>query len=80
MKAKAAVLYEYNTPLVVEDIEVGAPQQGEVMVKLVAAGVPSTARTVHGTPHAGDLGFVDIAPEVTAQTLASVEQFAKSVG
>ncbi len=48
--------------------------------KLVAAGVPSTARTVHGTPHAGDLGFVDIAPEVTAQTLASVEQFAKSVG
>ena len=48
--------------------------------KLAAAGVPGTARTVHGTPHAGDIGFADIAPEITAQTLASIEQFAKSLG
>lgn len=48
--------------------------------KLTAAGVPGTARTVHGTPHAGDIGFVDIAPEITAQTLSSIYQFAGSVG
>ena len=39
MKAKAAVLYEYNTPQVVEEIEVDSPQQGEVMIKVAAAGV-----------------------------------------
>ena len=48
--------------------------------KLTAAGVPATARTVHGTPHAGDMFFVDIAPEITAQTLSSLYQFASSVG
>ena len=48
--------------------------------KLTAAGVPGTARTVHGTPHAGDMFFVDIAPEITAQTLSSLYQFASSVG
>jgi S-(hydroxymethyl)glutathione dehydrogenase/alcohol dehydrogenase len=36
---KAAVLYEENTPLVVEDIEIEDPKQGEVLVKVVAAGV-----------------------------------------
>ncbi|HUS83206.1 MAG TPA: Zn-dependent alcohol dehydrogenase [Dehalococcoidia bacterium] len=36
---KAAVLYEQKTPLVVEDIELEGPQRGEVLVKLVAAGV-----------------------------------------
>ena len=39
MKAKAAVLYEYNTPYVVDEVEVDSPQQGEVMVKVSAAGV-----------------------------------------
>ncbi len=39
MKAKAAVLYEYKTPLVVEEVKVGSPQQGEVMVKVAASGV-----------------------------------------
>ena len=49
--------------------------------KLVAAGVSATARTVHGTPHAGDFVFTpDIAPEVTAQTLSSLVQFAKAGG
>ena len=47
--------------------------------KLSAAGVPGSARTVHGTPHAGDMGFADIAPEVTEQTLASIAEFARSL-
>jgi S-(hydroxymethyl)glutathione dehydrogenase/alcohol dehydrogenase len=36
---KAAVLYEVNKPLVVEEIDIDEPQQGEVLVKTVAAGV-----------------------------------------
>ena len=36
---KAAVLYEYNTPLVVEEVELDAPQSGEVLVRTAAAGV-----------------------------------------
>ncbi len=36
---KAAVLYELNTPLVVEDVELEGPKQGEVLVKVAAAGV-----------------------------------------
>jgi S-(hydroxymethyl)glutathione dehydrogenase/alcohol dehydrogenase len=36
---KAAVLYEANTPLVVEDVELEGPRQGEVLVKVAAAGV-----------------------------------------
>ena len=47
--------------------------------KLSAAGVPGTARTVHGTPHAGDLMFEDVFPEVTAQTRDSLLQFMRSV-
>ena len=39
MKAKAAVLYEYDTSQVVEEVEVEAPQEGEVMVKVAASGV-----------------------------------------
>ena len=40
--------------------------------KLAAAGVA-------GTPHAGDVMFPDVTPEVTAQTLSSLHQFASSV-
>src|SRR3990172_8570104 len=36
---KAAVLYEYNTPLVVEEIDIDEPGPGEVMVRTVATGV-----------------------------------------
>ena len=36
---KAAVLYETNTPLVVDDVELEGPKQGEVLVKVAAAGV-----------------------------------------
>jgi acetyl esterase len=48
--------------------------------KLAKAGVSAVARTVHGTPHAGDIGFADIAPEVTAETLRSIHGFASSLG
>ncbi len=47
--------------------------------KLLAAGVPAVARTVHGTPHAGDLAFPDIIPEVYAETTRSILGFARSV-
>lgn len=36
---KAAILYEQKKPLVVEEIEIEDPKQGEVMVKMAAAGV-----------------------------------------
>lgn len=36
---KAAVLYEINTPLKVEDVSLDEPQGNEVLVKLVATGV-----------------------------------------
>lgn len=36
---KAAVLYEYNSPLIVEDVEVQMPKEGEVLVRIVASGV-----------------------------------------
>ena len=39
MKIKAAVLYEPNTPMVVETIDLDEPQEGEVLVRIVAAGV-----------------------------------------
>ncbi|MEM7219555.1 MAG: alpha/beta hydrolase fold domain-containing protein [Pseudomonadota bacterium] len=46
---------------------------------LLAAGVPTAARTAHGTPHAGDMVFADVVPEVYAETLRSVVGFAKSL-
>jgi NDMA-dependent alcohol dehydrogenase len=39
MKIKAAVLYELGGRLEVEDIELAAPKDGEVLVKVAAAGV-----------------------------------------
>ena len=36
---KAAVLYEFGQPLVVEDIEVDAPKDGEIKVKLAACAI-----------------------------------------
>ena len=44
---------------------------------LLAAGVPASARTVHGTPHGGDMGFFQVAPEVTADTVASIAAFVR---
>ena len=39
MKSKAAVLYEANTPMVNETVALQEPQEGEVLVKVAAAGV-----------------------------------------
>ncbi len=39
MKIKAAVLYEPNTPLVVETVDLDEPGDGEVLVRIAAAGV-----------------------------------------
>jgi len=39
MKTKAAVLYEPNTPLVVEELDLADPGEGEVLVRVRAAGV-----------------------------------------
>lgn len=39
MLMKAAVLYELNTPLVVEEVELQQPQEGEVLIKVAASGV-----------------------------------------
>ena len=39
MEIKAAVLYEANTPLVVEPVELDDPKEGEVLVRIAAAGV-----------------------------------------
>jgi len=36
---KAAILYELNAPLVVEDIDIPAPGYGQVLIKLVASGM-----------------------------------------
>ena len=39
MKTKAAVLYEANTPLVIEELDLDEPKGGEVLVKIGAAGI-----------------------------------------
>jgi S-(hydroxymethyl)glutathione dehydrogenase/alcohol dehydrogenase len=39
MKVKAAVLYEPQTPLVVETLDLDDPKEGEVLVRLASAGV-----------------------------------------
>jgi S-(hydroxymethyl)glutathione dehydrogenase/alcohol dehydrogenase len=42
MKTKAAVLYEYGKPLVVEEVELEGPKEKEVLVKYKVAGVCHT--------------------------------------
>ncbi|MFT5176210.1 MAG: S-(hydroxymethyl)glutathione dehydrogenase/alcohol dehydrogenase [Gammaproteobacteria bacterium] len=39
MKTKAAVLYQPNTPMVIEELDLQEPADGEVLVKITAAGV-----------------------------------------
>ena len=36
---KAAVMYEYNQPVVVEEMVLGQPKNGEVLIKMMASGV-----------------------------------------
>jgi len=47
--------------------------------KLLAAKVPVVGRTVAGTPHAGDMAFPDIAPEVYQATLDAIHAFTRSL-
>jgi len=42
MKMKAAILFEPNTPLRVEEVELEGPQEGEVLIKLVGTGLCHT--------------------------------------
>ena len=42
MKTRAAVLEEFGTPLVVQDVELAEPKEGEVLVRLAACGVCHT--------------------------------------
>lgn len=42
MKMRAAVLEEFGKPLVVQELELAEPRQGEVLVRLVACGVCHT--------------------------------------
>ena len=51
---QAAVMYEYNTPLVVEDVELDPPKRGEVLVKTGAAGIcRSDYHFMKGEAHTG---------------------------
>jgi len=42
MKIRAAVLEEFGQPLVVQELDLGEPRSGEVLVRLVACGVCHT--------------------------------------
>jgi S-(hydroxymethyl)glutathione dehydrogenase / alcohol dehydrogenase len=46
VKTKAAVLYEYNKPLVVEEVDLDPPGPGEVLVEIMAAGLCHTDLSV----------------------------------
>ncbi len=49
MRTRAAVLYEFGAPLVVEDVELEPPREGEVLVRMVASGVcRSDLHTIQG--------------------------------
>ena len=39
MKSKAAIMYETNAPLVIEEIEIDPPRAGELLVKMSATGI-----------------------------------------
>ena len=47
--------------------------------KLRQAEVTCAARTVHGTPHAGDMGFPDITPDLYQETQDALYRFALNV-
>ena len=54
MKVKAAVAYEAKKPLVIEEVELEGPKEGEVLVKLAATGVCHTdAYTLSGADPEG---------------------------
>src|SRR5436305_13782523 len=39
VKAKAAILNEYQTPLSIEEVDIDPPKADEVLVKIAAAGI-----------------------------------------
>ena len=39
MKTTAAVLYTHKNPLIIEELDLAAPQHGEVLVEIKAAGI-----------------------------------------
>ena len=47
--------------------------------KLLAAGVPTTARIIAGTPHGGDMLLPDITPEIAKATLDAIHSFIESL-
>jgi len=47
--------------------------------KLLVAGVSAVAKTVHGTPHAGDMSFPDFAPDIYQETARALHGFATSL-
>ena len=54
MRMRAAVLEEFGEPLVVQEVELADPRQGEVLVRLVACGVCHTdAYTASGADPSG---------------------------
>ncbi len=54
MKIKAAVAYEPNRPLVIEEVDLEGPREGEVLVRLAATGVCHTdAYTLSGADPEG---------------------------
>jgi S-(hydroxymethyl)glutathione dehydrogenase/alcohol dehydrogenase len=58
-RAKAVICRERNQPVVVEEIEIDPPQQGEVMIKMIACGIcHSDASAVNGTLMAFPLPLV----------------------
>ena len=68
MKIRAAVSYEYNKPLVVEEIDLADPRENEVLVKVVGSGICATDITAVRDGFGGR----DIPPVVYGHEVAGV--------
>ena len=77
MKTRAAVAWEVNKPLEIEEIEIGGPREGEVLIRNVASGVCHTdAYTLSGADpeglfpcvlgHEGGAVVEEVGPGVTS--------------
>ena len=77
MRVRAAIAYEPNKPLVVEDVDLEGPKAGEVLVQLAATGICHTDDfTLSGADpeglfpaifgHEGAGTVVDVGPGVTS--------------
>ncbi len=77
MKSRAAVAWEAGKPLEIEEVEVAAPKEGEVMIRMAATGVCHTdAFTLSGDDpegifpsilgHEGGAVVVEVGPGVTS--------------